>query len=202
MSGPGRARVVVGVAAIALAASGVWVLVTAGVDDRAGSAGARIASGCSTEIEVSGGTRFVITAELDGPALAPPDSCVDVPAGRRAITAARVAVDGSDEVPVVPGDAVPFRLAAGRHTVTVAAEGAPGEAVVVLEADASQARADARISAVVLFVAASSLVALLPVLGRRARSPGGPGGPGDGSRPVLAVTVGPWAPPDAADRRG
>jgi hypothetical protein len=184
--------------ALALGAVGVFLAGQAAGD----TAAVRVPSGCTTVVEVSGGTRFVISTELDGPALGSPESCVDVPAGRRAITAVRVSVDGSEASPVVPGGDVSIRLAPGRHEVTVIAEGSPGEAVAVIQADARQSRADARITAAVLLVAALSVVALVPVIGRRRQPPGGPGTSGGAPRPVIAVTAGPWAPPDPSDRRG
>jgi hypothetical protein len=197
-----RPRLLVGVAALGLLVAAVAVLIIAERRVEQSGEGVRIPSGCTTEIEVSGGTRFTVVTELDGPALAPPDACVEVPAGRRAVTAVRVSVDGGDETAVVPGDGVALRLTPGRHDVTVIAEGAPGEAVAVVAADRTQARTDGRITAMVLLVAAVSVAALLPVVGRRRRGPDGPGPSDDRQRPVIAVTAGPWAPPDGRDRLG
>ena len=162
-------------------------------------AGVRVPSGCTTEIDVSGGTRFVLSTELDGPALGVPDACVAVPAGRRGVTAARVGIDSADAAPLVPGDPVVVRLSPGRHAVTVVAEGSPGDAVVLVSPDPTRARTDARITAMVLLVAAVVVVALIPVLGRGS---GGPGSTGPPVRPVIAVTAGPWAAPDPRHRVG
>lgn len=196
-----RARWRVVAAAVAVGFLGAAGIVLVAGESRAGrvAEGVRVPSGCISEIDVSGGTRFVVSTELDGPALGSPEACVEVPAGRRAITAARVSFDAADEAPLVPGDDVTVRLSPGRHTVTVVAEGSPGDAVVVLSPDRSQARTDSRITAVILLVAAVAVAALIPVLGRR---PGGPGPSGTVVRPVIRVSDGPWVAPDPRDRVG
>lgn len=194
-----RWRVVAAAAAVGLLGAAAIVLVVGESRVAQVAEGVRVPSGCTSEIEVSGGTRFMVSTELDGPALGSPEACVEVPAGRRAVTAARVSIDAADESPLVPGDDVTIRLSPGRHTVTVVAEGSPGDAVVVLSPDLSQARTDSRITAIILLVAAVAVAALMPVLGRRT---GGPGPSGTVVRPVIRVSDGPWAAPDPRDRIG
>lgn len=194
-----RWRAVAAAVAAGLLAAAAVVLVVG--ETRVGRAvdDVRVPSGCTTEIDVAGGTRFVLSTELDGPALGAPIACVEVPAGRRGVTAARVSIDMTDDTPLVPGESLTVRLSPGRHAVTVVAEGSPGDAVVVVTPDRTQARTDSRISAIILLVAAVGVAALIPVLGR---GPGGSGTSGVPSRPVIRVTPGPWAAPDPRDRVG
>ena len=194
-----RWRLAVSAVSGGLLVAAAVVLVVGEMRDDVADSGVRVPSGCTTEIDVSGGTRFVLSTELDGPPLGVPDACVEVPAGRRGVTAARVSIDSADEAPLVPGEGLVVRLVPGRHTVTVVAEGSPGDAVVLVSPDATQARTDARITATVLLVAAVAAVALIPVLGR---GTGGPGPSGTPVPPVIAVTAGPWAAPDPRGRVG